>query len=141
MHLKQKINIGLLIGIFSIPYVFLGHGFYTNKFDAVETVVVAQGTIVSKNVESYYGGKSSTGHNSYIMVVNDNGYNKTQNVTREVYYNNAVGNPITLVETVTYGDKHHWFPALFVISMAFLTGCIVVLIIFLINKYIKWVNE
>lgn len=139
MTLKKKIHIALLAILISLPYIHLIHGHFTHKFDDKE-VVLAQGTIVSKNIEHYLGGKSSSGRNAYIMVVNDNGINKPINVNRDVYYNNDVGNQISLVTTVTYIDEHNWFFFYsFIAIFLFIFGCCF-LLFNLGRKYVQWVN-
>ena len=98
MHNSIKKLMSIVLLLF-LPLFTLYYNYLTPdpRYEQVPTV---SGIVSNKEIVSYYGGKSSRGHNEYLlMVVDTDGIRHVSNVTEETYFLYNVNDKINLTKT------------------------------------------
>lgn len=97
MHNNAK-KFLIIISILFLPLFTLYYNYLTPdpRYEQVPTV---SGIISNKEIVNYYGGKSSSGHNEYLMMVVDtDGIRHVSNVTEETYFIYNINDKIDLTK-------------------------------------------
>ncbi len=99
MHNRIK-KLMIIFLLLFLPLFTLYYNYLTPdpRYEQVPTV---SGVVSNKEIVNYYGGKSSRGHNEYLlMVVDTDGIRHVSNVTEETYFLYNVNDKIDLTKTV-----------------------------------------